>query len=1063
MPRKVDTWFDVVKLEHRVLEHWKTTQAFEKLREKNRDGEVWSFLDGPITANNPMGIHHAWGRTLKDAYQRYHAMNGRKLRWQNGFDCQGLWVEVEVEKQLGFATKRDIEAFGIDRFIELCKERVFKYSAIQTEQSIRLGYWMDWTDSYFTMSDENNYTIWTFLRKCHDRGLIYRGEDVMPWCARCGTGISQHEMHEGYKPVKDLSIFSRFAVAGREGEYFLVWTTTPWTLSSNTAIAVNPELTYAKVRQGDAIYYLSHALAKSVVGRKGAFEVLETMKGSAFEGWRYAGPYDELSMQQTDGGHPVIFWDAVAEQEGTGIVHIAPGCGKEDYELGKKFDLPRISPIDELGVFVEGFSYLTGKSAHQVAELVVDDLKKKGVLFATEKYEHSYPHCWRCGTALLFRAVDEWFIEMDSWREEIKDIARQIQWIPSYGLDLELDWLSNMRDWMISKKRYWGLALPIWVCEACDAFEVIGSKEELRARAVAGWEEFDGHTPHRPHVDKVEIACARCGGRSKRVPDVGNPWLDAGIVPYSTPLVPKDAPEKDRKTLYASDRAEWEKWIPADLVLECFPGQFRNWFYALLAMSTMMENKPPFKTLVGHALLRDETGEEMHKSAGNAIWFEDAAEAAGADVLRWVFCRHEPQTNLNFGYGAAKEARGKFINTYWNVYAFYANYARVAGYNPFVGDETTVADRPEFDRWILDRLAAATERARKGFESYNLRAGVMAAEEFVEELSNWYLRHNRRRFWGELTDAGVRAAFDTLFACVRDLTLLIAPVMPFMTEEVFGNIIAGEDKNAPVSVHHLAYPPLRPEWRDDALAQRMELLERATHLVLSARESAKQRVRQPLAKATLGPATEADARALEGAKAFLAENLNVKEIAIAKAGTPSPAQTIVKPNFRTLGKKLGPKMKAFADEVAQNGVAIAAKLPAEGTSAYEFDGESIELAREDFVIETTSPEDHHVAEEAGLWIMLDTRLTAELEREGLMRDILRRMQVMRKDEGLEIEDRCKVVYRTDDENAARAMSEFAEAIKEELLCVSLEAGEPGDGATEILAGGAKLAVSLTKA
>ena len=645
----VPTQPDLIPGEHAVLKFWAENETFNKVRAKNENGPVWSFLDGPITANNPMGVHHAWGRTYKDVFERYHAMMGHRQRYQNGFDCQGLWVEVEVEKELGFKTKKDIEEYGIARFVEKCKERVRTYSAIQTEQSIRLGYWMDWDNSYYTMTDENNYTIWRFLRKCHDRGLIYKGTDVMPWCPRCGTGISQHEMHEGYREVTDPSIIVRMPIRGREKEYLLVWTTTPWTLAANVACAVHPDLPYSKVEQDGEVYYLG----RNCVGQmqdKGAFKVLKDVPGSELLGLEYDGPFDELpASADAKAAHRVVAWSMVSDDEGTGIVHIAPGCGKEDFDLlGGLGGFPVIAPLNEAGVYVDGFGPLSGKFAGDVKDDVFASLREKGMYYKGGPYTHSYPHCWRCSTALLFRHVHEWYVNM-SWRDEIKEVAKQVRWIPEWGLDRELDWLDNMRDWMISKKRYWGLALPIFEC-ACGWFDVIGSRDELKERAVAGWDEFDGHTPHRPHIDAVRVKCGKCGKEAPRIKDVGNPWLDAGIVAYST-------------VNYSTDREYWAKWIPADLVTECFPGQFRNWFYAMLAMSTMMENVPPFKTLLGHALVRDEKGEEMHKSSGNAIWFEHAAEKMGVDVMRWIFCRQDPASNLNFGYGIGKQLERTVFNT----------------------------------------------------------------------------------------------------------------------------------------------------------------------------------------------------------------------------------------------------------------------------------------------------------------------------------------------------------------------------------------------------------------
>src|SRR5919198_3524111 len=602
---------DFPTLERRILRFWDETNAFQKLRAKlETSPKRFSFIDGPITANNPMGVHHAWGRTYKDLFQRYKAMTGHDQRFQNGFDCQGLWVEVEVERELGFATKRDIEAYGISEFVRRCKERVLKYARIQTEQSLRLGYWMDWDNSYFTMSDENNYTIWHVLKTCHERGWLYRGHDVMPWCPRCSVGISQMEIDtEGYQETTHASVYVKFPLVGRDREHLLVWTTTPWTLTSNVAAAVHPELTYARARKdGETVY-----LAEPLVKRLGpGWEVIQHVRGAEMLDWRYRGPFDELPAQ-AGVEHRVIPWDEVSQVEGTGIVHIAPGCGEEDFRLGKDFGLPAIAPLDELGVYVDGFGWLTGQPVQTVAEPIVEDLKRKGVLFRAEPYTHRYPHCWRCRTELVFRLVDEWYISMQELRPQLMDVTRHIRWIPDFGLERELDWLRNMHDWMISKKRYWGLALPIWYCEACQRFEVIGGRDELRERAIAGWDQFEGHSPHRPWVDAIKIACPGCGKPISRIPDVGNPWLDAGIVPFST-------------LHYRTDPDYWRTWFPAEFITEQFAGQYRNWFYALLVMSTVLENKPPFLTVLGHGTIRDEKGEPMHKSTGNLIPFDEAAD-----------------------------------------------------------------------------------------------------------------------------------------------------------------------------------------------------------------------------------------------------------------------------------------------------------------------------------------------------------------------------------------------------------------------------------------------------
>ena len=761
---------DLVSQEHDILAHWHERQTFARLRAQNAGGPKWSFLDGPITANNPMGVHHAWGRAYKDLYQRFHAMLGEDQRYQNGFDCQGLWVEVNVERDLGFTSKRDIEAYGIAEFVTLCKQRVLTYAARQSEQSIRLGMWMDWNDpaelrrlhdllgtdagavttiegpdgpvtdsvemlvgrlgmpdvggSYFTFSNENNDLIWGFLAECHRRGWLYKGDDTMPWCTRCGTGLSQTELNEGYQDKEDPGLTVRFPLLDRPGESLLVWTTTPWTLTSNVAAAVGKDLRYVLVSQGEDRFWLARGTLKAAL--EGPFEIVEERLGKDLIGWRYEGPFDELpavvnafaaGTRDKPGEpyqHVVIAWDEVGEDEGTGIVHIAPGCGAEDYQLGKSLGLPVVAPLDESGVIIAGFGPLTGRDVRDVAEPIIEHLKREGRFQRLETITHRYPHCWRCGTALVFRLVDEWYISMGplydqpresltseqvdaSLRYQIMDVVDQIRWIPDFGHERELDWLRNMHDWMISKKRYWGLALPIYDCESCGTVSVVGGRDDLQARAVEGWDAFEGHTPHRPHVDAVRIACDGCGEPVGRIKDVGNPWLDAGIVPFST-------------LHFREDPEYWAQWFPADFITESFPGQFRNWFYSMLAMSTVLRREPPFKTIFGYALVFGEDGRPMHKSWGNAIDFDEAAERMGVDVMRWMFAKARPEENIPFGWHAADEARRELL-VLWNVYAFFTTYARLAGWTPGV-DGHAGGGRPTRPR-SLDPVQGGRDRGRR--------------------------------------------------------------------------------------------------------------------------------------------------------------------------------------------------------------------------------------------------------------------------------------------------------------------------------------------------------------
>ena len=761
----VDSKVDFPAQEQETLAWWEENGIVEKyLKRNDASTKRFSFIDGPITANNPMGVHHGWGRTYKDLFQRFKTMQGYRQRYQNGFDGQGLWIEVEVEKELGFESKRDIEAFGIDKFVELCKQRVRKFADVQTWQSIQLGYWMDWDNSYHTMADENNYTIWHFLKVCHERGWIYEGTDVMPWCPRCGTGLSQHEIvTEGYKEITHPGLYLRFPLVDREGESLLVWTTTPWTLTSNTAAYVHPEFTYAKARTADGVFYL---LKSRLSELKQEYELLEEMPGSALDGLRYRGPFDELPAQRGVERRVVLF-DDVSEREGTGVVHAAPGAGEADFELSKREGLTVIAPLNEFGVFVDGFDWLTGRSVFEVNDDIYRSLRDKGLFYRLESYDHRYPVCWRCDTELVFRLVDEWFISMDELRDLIARVTRNVKWVPAFGLQRELDWLRNMDDWMISKKRYWGLALPIYKCE-CGHFEVIGSETELEARAIEGWDQFEGHSPHRPWIDVVKIQCTQCGTAVSRIRDVGNPWLDAGIVPFST-------------MGYRDDRAYWRDWFPGDLISESFPGQFRNWFYSLLTMSTVLEDSEPFKAVFSYAMMRDEHGEEMHKSKGNAIWFEDAAGKMGVDSMRWVYSRQRPEANLNFGFGVADGVRRSFLIPLWNVYSFFVTYANIDGYDPRTA-APPVEQRPELDRWIISELNELVADVTAALERYSPRDACIRVESFVGYLSNWYVRRSRRRFWKSEADDDKLAAHSTLYECLVTLTRLLAPFVPFVTE-----------------------------------------------------------------------------------------------------------------------------------------------------------------------------------------------------------------------------------------------------------------------------------------
>jgi isoleucyl-tRNA synthetase len=1239
MFEKVSTDAGFIRGEHDVLAFWKKARVFERLRAQNRGKPHWSFLDGPITANNPMGVHHAWGRTYKDAFQRYFAMTGLELRFQNGFDCQGLWVEVEVEKELGLGTKNAIVAHGMERFVDACKRRVLTFAARQTEQSVRLGYWMDWDDpatlrklaaaigtdervsvtapsgkpatgraeeivarlgnpewggSYFTFATENNETIWAFLKKCHERGKIYRGHDVMPWSGRGGSAYSQMEVAEGRRLTTHKSVFLRFPLKGRDHEYLLVWTTTPWTLTSNVAAAVNPQLEYVrlKTKRDGAIYYLAkdnlefQRLAKEfkegfgrpewtwpkgvaklksiaqIFKEQGGYEVVGTVTGAEMIGWEYAGPFDDFPAQQQPGGVPTNFdlvpatgvschrvvdggRDAegkptVLAGEGTGIVHVAPGCGDIDHVLGKNLGIVAIAPLGEDGRFVEGFGAFTGMEAidRATAETVFEELRKKSLLVAVEEYPHIYPHCWRTGDELVFRLVDEWFINMD-WREEIMAVVKKIRWLPESidGEARELEWLANMRDWMISKKRFWGLALPIWVDDELEwndpaKFEVIGSLAELKECAVEGWDEFAGHSPHRPWIDKVKIRNRKTGNLMTRVPDVGNPWLDAGIVPFST-------------MQYNTNRAAWKTWYPADLVLECFPGQFRNWFYSLLSMATMMDDSPPFKTLFGHRLVMNEDGKPMHKSDGTAIWFEEAAEQIGVDTMRWMYLAQNPAMDLRFGTrhcdkpvtletpegpisqtleGAATcevvskpadEVRRQILIPLWNTYAFFVNYARLDEFDPSAAS-VPVAERPEIDRWILSNLQALIETARREMEAYNTAAFLREAATFIDDLSNWYVRRNRRRFWRSRAagDRDKLAAYQTLYTVLLTLTKLLAPVIPFLTERMYQNLaltspplrkggpggISLEDDSKlqianrkfqndeseirnpksemlttppapplrrggdpPESVHLCAYPVVDPAMRDPQLSERMALAQLVVKLGHGLREQAAQRVRQPLPELRFACANPAHRQAIEMLTEVIQDELNVKKIT-SRDNLDDLVHYNYKPNLKTLGPKFGKGLAAIGKALPALDPKILAPLRRGESVTLSIDGTDYLLAPEDVLVSTQQAADWVAADERGVQIALSLVITPELKREGMARDFVRQVQQLRKDADLEIEDRIRVFYLTDDAEVLTAIREWDEYIRSETLADELtRASRAPAGVKDALIGDVPTPVWIEKA
>ncbi len=1122
--QNVSNKVDFPAQERELLNFWQRTDAFNEMRRLHQDDPKWSFIDGPITANNPMGVHHGWGRTYKDLMLRFKTMQGHNLRYQNGFDCQGLWVEVNVEREMGFTNKKDIEDYGLEEFVRKCKARVLKYAAVQTEQSIRLGYWMEWNDpdqlrmlsekmlsdpnqvitytgpggtitgtveqvvdrlglpelggSYFTFSNENNYMIWSFLKKCWQKGWIYRGADVMPWCPRCATAISQHEIiTDGYAELTHRSVTLRFPLRASDGkrrtddglpESLLVWTTTPWTLTSNVAAAVGSDLDYAKVRQGDEVLYLSKATLHML---RGDYQVLDELKGEEMVGWSYDGPFDDMPAAQKPGGltrlkelirdiehsaaqeHQIIIWDEVGETEGTGIVHIAPGCGAEDFELGRELGFPLIAPLEDEGYFVEGFDWLTGMHVSDVATPIFEDLERKGFLYQVEPYTHRYPTCWRCKTELVFRLVDEWFINMgelydkqrsevtaeekdNSLRYQIMAVVDQIRWIPEFGHARELDWLRNMHDWMISKKRFWGLALPIWVCKDCEEYQVIGDEIELKERAIAGWEDFDGHTPHRPHIDKVKIECPHCGGTASRIPDVGDPWLDAGIVPFST-------------LQYRANQEFWNKWYPADWISESFPGQFRNWFYSLLAMATVMDNSPPFMENFGYATLLAEDGRAMHKSWGNAIEFNEAADRMGVDTMRWLFCAHKPENDLLFGYSKGDETRRHFMIPLWNVYSFFVTYANLDGWEPGIAGNPDHPEGPTplsnnlLDRWILARLNQIIPPVTDAIENSDPLAATIVIEAFLDDLTNWYVRRSRRRFWKSEHDSDKNTAYTSLYHVLVKFTRLLAPFVPFVTETMYQNLVRSVYPKANASIHHTSWPQSDSDIIDDGLLDQMLLARQVASVGLSARNNAALKVRQPLAKAMAyaGGKRTLDQEFVD----IIVDELNVKIFKF----VDDPGILVdyrILPNNQMLGPRFGAQFPKVRSALAgADPSTIAASVLAGNSISIELEDQTVELSPEEVLVQTVPAEGLAVASDKQVTVAVDSSVTPELRAEGLAREIVRRIQAMRKAADFDIADRITTYYQAESD-LTQVFVTWGDYIKTETLTTELVNAEPPDDA-----------------
>lgn len=1034
-----------IDLEHEILKLWEEEKYYDKLVAKNKGNKMFRFLDGPITANNPMGVHHAWGRSIKDIFIRYKSMRGYDCRRQNGFDSQGLWVEVEVEKQLGFKTKKDIEEYGMDKFTRQCVERVKHFSGIITEQSKRLGQWMDWDNSYYTNTDLNIQGIWHFLKVCDDNGWIKREYKPMPWCPRCGTSLSEHEMTGSYKLMTHNSVFFKLPLEELNSK-ILVWTTTPWTLSSNVALAVNPEIDYVEVKiKSDAKTLI---LAKNAIKYLGddKLEVIRAFKGEELVGMHYETCFPDIPAQAGI-EHKVVAWEDVAADEGTGVVHIAPGCGVEDFELGERLGLPKVMPIDDMGIYLDGFGWMTGKDSHTVADEVFEHLKADDKLYKVEPHEHSYPVCWRCKSEVVFRLVPAWYIRTEELKPRLIKNANSVKWEPASNGKRMNDWLNNMGDWNISRKRYYGLPLPFYPCD-CGEVTVIGSKAELREKAVDPAKVDALPELHRPWVDEIKIKCPHCGKEVSRVSEIGDVWLDAGIVPYST-------------FGYFTDRKEWEKNFPAEWVTEMHE-QVRLWFYSMLFMSTVLEDRAPYERVVTNSAVVAEDGSKFSKT-GFMIKFDEAAEKIGADTVRYLYAGAPNTNDVRFGFNLGDEARRKMLS-FWNIYTFFDTYAQID--KPVFTDyKPDMADMTATDKWLIVRTNEFIEKAQSYMDDYKVYLLIKDFEVFVDDISNWYIRTNRRRFWKTEDEQDKMVAYWTLFTALKACVQVMAPVIPFITEYIWQKLIKVCEPNCAESVHLSDWPTVIEGFEDDGIIEETALARDVIAVAMRLRNEQQIKVRQPLNKLFI--CCESDkADKIKTFEKNILDELNIKNIEyISDANLLEDKYCAV--NFKVAGAVLKQnvnKMKQTLENLTDADMkSLTDAVLAGGEVAVPGWDEKLDASV--FAVNTKTKSGIVSAEFGTDGVLaLDVVLTDELLKDGAVRDIIRQCQLLRKEAGYQVEQHIAASINTTDEFMLNALNEKKTYIANELLADTLYIGEDikADLSKTVSVNGKDVTISVSK-
>ena len=1029
MYQKVDTNLNFVDREKKVEEFWKENHIFEKSMENRKEGETYTFYDGPPTANGKPHIGHVLTRVIKDMIPRYRTMTGYMVPRKAGWDTHGLPVELEVEKKLGLDGKEQIEEYGMEPFIKQCKESVWKYKGMWEDFSSTVGFWADMEHPYVTYYDDYIESEWWALKEIWNKKLLYKGFKIVPYCPRCGTPLSAQEVSQGYKTVKERSAVVRFKVVG-EDAYFLAWTTTPWTLPSNVALCVNPDETYCKVKAADGyIYYMAEALLDKVLGKlakeegEKAYEVLETYKGTDLEYKAYEPLFacaGEAAAKQKKKAHFVTCDNYVTMSDGTGIVHIAPAFGEDDSRIGRNYELPFVQFVDGQGNLTKETPY-AGVFVKKADPMVLTDLDKEGKLFDAPKFEHDYPHCWRCDTPLIYYARESWFIKMTAVKDDLIRNNNTINWIPeSIGKGRFGDWLENVQDWGISRNRYWGTPLNIWQCE-CGHMHSIGSRQELFE--MSGDEKAKTVELHRPYIDEITLKCPECGGEMHRVPEVIDCWFDSGAMPFAQHHYPFE-----NKELF-------EQQFPANFISEAVD-QTRGWFYSLLAESTLLFNKAPYKNVIVLGHVQDENGQKMSKSKGNAVDPFDALNKYGADAIRWYFyINSAPWLPNRFHGKAVVEGQRKFMSTLWNTYAFFVLYADIDNFDP-TKYELNYDQLPVMDKWLLSRLNTTVQAVDNDLANYKIPEAARALQEFVDEMSNWYVRRSRERFWAKGMEQDKINAYMTLYHALVTIAKTAAPMIPFMTEDIYQNLVRSVDKDAPESIHLCDFPTVNEAWIDKDLEADMKELLEIVVLGRACRNTANIKNRQPIGTMYV----KAEKKMSEFYTDIIADELNVKEVKFAD-DVESFISYSFKPQLRTVGPKYGKLLGGIRQALTDiNGTAAMNELRSNGVLKLDINGNDVELTEEDLLIETAQTEGYVSESDGETSVVLDTNLTPELIEEGFVREIISKIQTMRKEAGFEVMDKI-VVYAHGNDKIQDVMKTHEDEIKSEVLADEMVLGE----------------------